>query len=96
MIQSTLGVPVYTGLRDTYRMSSNQHHDKAKTKHMSTRYGLSSIKHESMCHDERISLQRCDTQISVVDTMCSNRVANSCAVNMTSQGVAQTPKCLTK
>ena len=66
------------------------------TKNMSTRYGLSSIKHKSMCNDERISLQRCDMQISVVDTMCSNRVANSCVVNMKSQGVAQNPNCLTK
>ena len=94
--ESTLGVPVYKGLWDTSRMSSSQHHDEATTKQVSTKYGLSSIRHESMCHDERISLQRCGTQISVVDTMCSNRVANSCVVNMTSQRVAQTPKCLTK
>ena len=37
------------------------------TRHMSTRYGLSSIKHESKCDDERISLQRCNMQISVVE-----------------------------
>ena len=77
-------------------MPSNQHHDKETTKEVSTRYGSSSIKHESMCNDERISLQRSDTQIGVVDTMCLNRVAYSFVVNMTSQGGAQTPKCLTR
>ena len=54
---------------------------------MSTRYGLSSIKHRSKCGDERISLQGWDTQNSVVDTMCLNRVAYSCVVNMTTNKV---------
>ena len=95
-VPKLLGAPIYKGLCEASRMPHNQHHDKAETKQVSTKYGLSSIKHESMCHDERISLQGWNTQISVVDTMCSNRVANSCVVNMTSQRVAQTPKCLTK
>ena len=59
------------------------------TKHMSTRYGLSSIKHESKCGDDRISLQGWDMQNSVVDTMCSNRVAYSYVVNMTTNKVSK-------
>ena len=51
-VQKLLGVPVYKGLCEASRMPHNQHHDKATTKQVSIKYGLSSIKHESMCNDE--------------------------------------------
>ena len=40
------------------------------TKHTSTRSGLSSIEHKSMCDDERISMTRCISYRDFVDTMC--------------------------
>ena len=55
------------------------------TKHVSTSYGLSSIKHEITCDDVGISLQRCSTQICVVDNMCQMTSADNCVVNMTTQ-----------
>ena len=51
-VQQLLGVPVYKGLYEASRMPHNQHYDKATTKQVSTKYGLSSIKHEIMCNDE--------------------------------------------
>ena len=61
------------------------------TKHMSTRYGLSSIKHWITCDDVGISLIRCSTQINVVDNMCQIRSADNYVVNMTTQSIMQTP-----
>ena len=53
------------------------------TKHMSIIYGLSSIKHGIKCDDVGISLQRCSTQIYVVDNMCQIRSVDIYVVNMT-------------
>ena len=55
------------------------------TKHVSTSYGLSSIKHGIKCDDVEISLQWWSTQICVVDNMCQMRSADICVVNMTTQ-----------
>ena len=55
------------------------------TKHVSTSYGLFSIKHEIKCDDVEISLQRCSMQICVVDNMCHMRSVDIYVVNMKTQ-----------